>query len=77
MRSVWTDADVVAPNTERNVRKVAQPVQALADKARQRAKSKFEQEHQQCRAGGEFTKRKSMSIPDMAVRLWPGSSPLS
>jgi small subunit ribosomal protein S12 len=35
----------------------------------------FEREDRKCRDGGEFTKRRSTSIPAMGVRQWPGSSP--
>src|SRR5213596_536173 len=32
---------------------------------------KFETDDKQCRGGGEFTKKKSTSIPDTGVRRWP------
>jgi small subunit ribosomal protein S12 len=69
---------IVRGTLERSARRVARPAEAALRKGQRRRaskrKSKFEQDDQKCRDGGEFTKRKSAWIPDTGVRRWPGSS---
>ena len=70
-RLALMDAGGVAPNMGRSVRRAAGPVVALRRpnlRPRRRSKLNFEREDRPCRDGGEFTKKRSVSIPDMGVR---------